>query len=143
MGESAGAILGHITPRERGAMRRSKSRPVEYVKHRGLSGRKASAISPFTGVGNDIAIGGAHTLYATYAKYNNTVTCKPGGDQLEPLDDATTVTCPEGGGWCLIEFDQYLQIGNSATGNRWSICAELDGVPVSTPVCLLWGFTHS
>ena len=65
-----------------------------------------STVSPHTAPGNDIPIGGAHTLYATFVKYNNTVTFKPGGD-FRSLDDASTVTCPEGGGSCLIEFEKW------------------------------------
>ncbi len=99
-----------------------------------------SAVSPLTVVGNDISIGGSHTLYATVVHYNNTPTLKTGG--FQPLDDATTVTCPDGGGSCLIEFDQYLQIGDNTTNNRWAICSKLDGVFVSTPNCPYQGYTH-
>jgi hypothetical protein len=97
-------------------------------------------LGPLSSVGNDVELGAAHTLYATFAKYNNTPTFAGGGTQ--PLDDATTVTCPVGGGSCLIEFDQYVQIGSSATNNRWAICSKLDGVFVSTPNCPYQGYTN-
>lgn len=96
--------------------------------------------NPLTAVGNDTEIGGAHTLYATYAKYNNTTTIVGGGWQR--VDDATTATCPVGGGSCLIEFDQYVQIGSSATDDVWAICSQVDGVFVSTPGCTIQGYTH-
>ena len=91
-------------------------------------------------VGNDTQIGGGHTLYATYAKYNNTTTIVGGGWQR--VDDATTATCPAGGGSCSIEFDQYVQIGSGATGDAWAICSQVDGVFVSTPGCTIQGYTH-
>jgi hypothetical protein len=96
------------------------------------------AASPLSSVGNDIEIGGPHTLYATYAKYNDTITLKAAG--YAQLDDATTVTCPVGGGSCLIEFDQFVEIGSSATDNRWAICSQLDGVFVSAPNCPYQGY---
>jgi hypothetical protein len=107
-----------------------------------------SPASPLTAVGNDsesqgginVSTGGAHTLYATYAKYSNTPVIVGAG--FQPVDDGTTFTCPGPGGSCLVEFDQYVQIGDSATGNRWAICSELDGVSVSTPGCAYQGYTH-
>ena len=86
--------------------------------------------SPRNGVGNNIQIGGSHTLYATYAKYNNTVTFKPSG--YAQLDDATTVTCP-GPSSCLIEFDQFVEVGGSGSDNPWAIWSALDGNLVSEP----------
>ncbi len=95
--------------------------------------------SPLNGVGNDIQIGGAHTLYATYVKYNNTVTFK--GTGYAQLDDASTVTCPEGGS-CLIEFDQFVEVGGSGSDNPWAICSTLDGNLVSEPSCPWQGFVN-
>lgn len=98
-----------------------------------------SALSPLTSLGNDIAIGGSHTLYTSLVHYNNTIIVEGGGNQ--PLDEETTVTCP-GPGDCLIEFDRYVEIADYATGNRWAICSKLDGVFVTTPECPYQGYTH-
>ncbi len=88
--------------------------------------------------GIDVSTGGPHTLYVTYAKYSYTPAIVGAG--LQPLDDATTFTCPGPGGSCLVEFDQYVQVGDTRTGNLWAICSELDGVVVSG--CTYQGYTH-
>jgi hypothetical protein len=95
--------------------------------------------SPLADVGNDTQIGGPHTLYQTFAKYNDTVTVKSSG--YRQLDDATTVTCP-GPSSCLIEFDQFVEVGGSGSENPWAIWSAVDGSLVSEPNGPWQGFVN-
>ncbi len=99
-----------------------------------------SAASPLITAGPDISLGGPYTPYQTFAKYSNSIKFVGAGDQ--PLDTgATTITCP-GPGSCLIEIDDFVQIGSNAADNLWSICAKVDGVYVDTPYGPYQGYTH-
>jgi len=91
------------------------------------------------GVETDISLGGPYTLYQTFAKYNNTATVV--GSGFRQLDDGTTITCP-GPRSCLIEVDEWIQIGSNATDNRWEIAAAVDGTLVDTPNPPIQGYTH-
>jgi len=101
--------------------------------------QQSFGVSPLAGVGNDTQIGGPHTLYQTFAQYNNTVTSEPSG--YAQLDNGISVTCP-GPTSCLIEFDEFVEIGGNGSDNPWAICATLDGNFVSQPDCPWLGYAN-
>src|SRR5277367_6267372 len=66
-----------------------------------------------------------HSLTATYMDEGDLVTVV--GSGFQPVDAAVTIACLNAAG-CTFEAEHWLQVGGqSASGNRWAICTEVDG----------------
>jgi hypothetical protein len=66
-----------------------------------------------------------HTLTGTYIDEGDLVSVV--GSGFQPVDTPVTITCGNSAG-CTIGAEHWLQVGGqSATGNRWAICTEVDG----------------
>jgi hypothetical protein len=49
------------------------------------------------------------------------------GSSFQPVDTPVTISCQNTAG-CTIEAEHWLQVGGqSASGNKWAICTQVDG----------------
>lgn len=72
-------------------------------------------------------------LKKTYVNAGSDSVALPSG--FQPIDNATTVSCPGTSGVCAIEVEQHLQVSSGVANNRWAICTQVDGAFLSNPSC--------
>jgi hypothetical protein len=106
-----------------------------------LGVRAQDARSPLPNVAHSRTVPPAHfrTLYSSAFESSNATNSVGGG--FVALDGVVNINCKFAA--CTFEIDEHVQMGGSGAGNRWAICAQVDGSYLSTPSCPFLGYLNS
>ena len=105
------------------------------------TGAQAAGASPAPGSGVlPQTTTGVQTLLVSRVQWGNSLVAV--GSGFQPIDTATTLTCPATRR-CTIRVEQNVQVRGSAASNRWAICTQVDGVFMGQPNCPFLGVIPS
>lgn len=63
------------------------------------------------------------------------------GSSFVAIDSPLKFTCPNGG--CTVSAEENVQVSGTVAGNRWAICATVDGNFMAQPNCPFQGYVTS
>ena len=73
-----------------------------------------------------------HGGIGVYINTGNLTTTVAGGGYTA-VDAPITITCPGTSGSCLLQADQFMQVGlGTTTGNEFALCFYVDGVSIGS-----------